>query len=115
MSRQSLILKGVSLAFLGILLAGCAHSIWRDRMNQFVGTPVEQHLDVPACRPDCGNRFWGPTIREGKFEKIVSEENGERLYITWSANCKYSIYVSPDGIIRSWRYETETKDSCVVR
>jgi len=82
-------------------------------MNQFVGTTVDQHLGVPACRPNCENRFWAP-MAEKKFDKVVSEGDGERLYITWSANCKYSIYVSPEGIIRSWRYETEIKDSCVV-
>lgn len=43
------------------------------------------------------------------------ESGGVRYYITYTVPfCRYSILVSPDGIIRSWRRESLDRKSCYV-
>jgi hypothetical protein len=48
------------------------------------------------------------------FDKVVDESGGKRYYITWIRDCRYSVFVAADRIIKSWRYETSNVKGCYV-
>jgi hypothetical protein len=97
------------------IFSGCGHSVWTLGIDRLVNTKFDDHLYPPPveCRPNCGNYFWSSGT-DHVFDKIINENEGNRYYITWSADCKCSIYVAPDGVIRSWRFESTIMDNCVV-
>ena len=81
-------------------------------MNGAVGKSFSQHVNQ-ACRPDC-TYLWYPGEKEKKFKRIVPEGNATRYYIPWNKICLYSMLVSADDRILSWRYETAEVKSCYV-
>lgn len=97
------------------LLTGCApsYSVWSGGLDLMVGTPFESHI-YDDCTNGCGDSYWSPVNNNEVYDKIVDESGGRRYYITWYSDCKYSIFVSGDGIIRSWCYEAEDKSACYV-
>ena len=102
-----------------LIVTGCvSHSAWVDMIDGYVGTPFDYHLDPPVGRPGLSGSFWsdGNYRPEGRiYKKMVSEGAGKRYLIPWSvSSCTYSVYVDSEGIIRSWRYESEDRSSCVV-
>ena len=96
-------------------LVGCApsHRQWVDGLNMFIGTRFESNI-YEGCETGCGNSYWSPVNSDKKVDKIIGEGGGKRYYITWVAGCSYSLYVSADGVVRSWRYETKYPGSCYV-
>jgi hypothetical protein len=112
-------MKKIINVFLVCLFAiGCSspfYSTWVSATNGLVGTPFESHFWPPRCLPDCLHQYWSPSNKNAAFDKVLDEEAGEkRYYITWLMDCRYSILVSKEGIIKSWRYEAEDKRSCFV-
>lgn len=105
----------INLAFVFLLLLGCSgRGHWVGAMNGFIGTKLESNI-YSDCSRGCGNSYWSPYSNLGEeFDDVVSEGEGYRYYITWRFSCKYSIFVTADGVIRSWRYESEDRSSCVI-
>ena len=97
------------------LLVGCApsYSYWTDGMNALVGTKFESHI-YSDCSRGCGDSYWSPVNRNEVFDRVLEEGEGRRFYITWIRDCRYSVLVSRDGIIKSWRYEAANTKSCYV-
>jgi len=93
------------ILFFFFFILGCStRSMWVDGMNGMVGESYCRHY----------NYFWSPSNKNKSFDRVEVEGGGRRYYITWYGECKYSIYVERDGLIRSWRYETNNMESCYV-
>lgn len=105
---------GSFLLIFSVFIYGCgpSHFYWVERMNGFVNKDFNSGLD--SCVTNCGSSYWAPVNNDRSFYKIDSEGEGKRYYIKWNSHCFYSIYVSSDGLIKSWRYESESKASCYV-
>lgn len=104
----------VLLAF----LAGCApsQSAWVSSKDGWAGTTFESHVYSICSRVPhtCTEPFWSPANKVKTFDKVVEENSGKRYYITWIRDCRYSVLVSPDSKIMSWRYETSDTSSCYL-
>ncbi|AXK54949.1 hypothetical protein DWF74_16805 [Pseudomonas protegens] len=96
-------------------LVGCApsYSHWVGGMNAMVGTRFESHI-YADCSRGCGDSYWSPVNRNEVFDRVLEEGEDRRFYITWIRDCRYSVLVSKDGIIKSWRYENANTKSCYV-
>jgi len=94
-------------------LFGCGPSnyYWAEGMDGFVGKRVDSGLG--RCLDGCTGSFWSPTNHNRQFSDIVSEGGGKRYYVDWNSRCAYSMYVSKEGVIESWRYEGDSK-GCYV-
>jgi hypothetical protein len=82
-------------------------------MNYLIGTQFDPHVHKD-CTRGCGKVYWSPVNKEKKFDKVVDESAGKRYYITWIRDCRYSVLVSADRIIKSWRYETANVSGCYI-
>lgn len=109
MRRTSLV------ALIVFFLLGCApsYSHWVNGMNAWIGTRFESHI-YADCSRGCGDSYWSPVNRNEVFDRVLYEGERKRFYITWIRDCRYSVLVSEDGIIKSWRYETDNTKSCYV-
>lgn len=58
--------------------------------------------------------LWSPVNKKREFDKVVLEEGGKRYFITWVRSCKYSMFVSINGVVESWRYEVKDIKDCYV-
>lgn len=98
------------LFFVATGLVGCApsHSGWEDELNSVIGDAFDKHYKIS------NGPFWSPVNDNKVADKIVDEQTWKRYYLTWVRQCKYSVLVDDDGIIRSWRYETNDRGSCYV-
>lgn len=106
-------MKKISLLII-VALYGCApsHSGWRAGMDGAVGRNFEVLLSQ-RCRPDC-TRLWSPGNDDKTVERVIEEPSGYRNYIYWGKSCKYSLLVSREGTVISWRYEPGDIDGCYV-
>ncbi|PLR65225.1 hypothetical protein QCBJ_00220 [Pseudomonas sp. QC2] len=113
--RKSVKINKWLLTVLLSALAGCApsHSNWENGMNLRVGTHFDSHL-YKDCTRGCGDSYWSPVNKNKTFDKVVDESGGSRYYITWIRDCRYSVFVSADRLIKSWRYETSNVKGCYV-
>jgi len=100
------------------LIAGCApsRSAWLSSKDGWVGTTFESHVYSICSRTPhtCTEPFWSPANKEKTFDRLVKESSGTRYYITWIRNCRYSVLVSPESRIVSWKYETNNLESCYL-
>lgn len=105
----------INIIYIVFFLVGCApsYSVWEEGLGSFVGTSFESHI-YDDCASGCGSSYWSPVNNNEVFDRVVDESGGRRYYITWIRTCKYSIFVSGGGIIKSWRYETNDIKSCYV-
>lgn len=101
-------------ALLMVIIAGCApsQSGWRVGMNGAIGRNFDDLLSQ-RCRPDCTS-LWSPGNDDKTVERVIEEPSGNRNYIYWGKFCKYSLLVSREGIVISWRYEPGNIDGCYV-
>lgn len=81
-------------------------------MDGAVGKRFSQHV-TQQCRPDC-TYLWSPVNKNREFEQVTQEGSARRYYIYWNKICLYSLLVSSDDRILSWRYETKETGSCYV-
>lgn len=97
------------------LLVGCApsYSVWERGLDSFVGTQFYSHV-YRDCTSGCGSSYWSPVNKNEVFDRVVDEGGYKRYYVTWIRSCKYSILVSGNGVIKSWRYETDSLKDCYV-
>jgi hypothetical protein len=58
--------------------------------------------------------LWSPVNKERWFDKVVEEGGGRRYLITWVRSCRYSMLVSANGVVKSWRYEVKDIKDCYV-
>lgn len=105
----------INIIYVAFFLAGCApsYSVWEEGLGSFVGTSFESHI-YGSCTGGCGDSYWSPVNRNEVFDKVVEEGSDRRYYVTWIRSCKYSVLVSKDEIIKSWRYETKNTKDCYV-
>ncbi|NWC86946.1 hypothetical protein HX793_00330 [Pseudomonas reactans] len=105
----------MGVALLATLLAGCApsHSAWTGVRNAFVGTRFDAHL-YDDCSRGCGDSYWSPVNKKKVYDQVVKEGDSQRYFVTWIRDCRYSVLVSGEGIIQSWRYENEDRSSCYI-
>lgn len=97
------------------LIVACApsHSAWSNDKDAWIGTSIYSH-DYAICKRDCRGSLWSPGNKIKTFDRTVVEGRDKRVYITWIRDCRYSLLVSPDDKIVSWRYETNHTDSCYI-
>ena len=108
-------IKNNTIILLLFLLVGCApsHSGWISRTNALVGSRFEPGT-YGGCCDECANLYWSPVNRSVVFDRVTDEGESKRFYITWVRDCRYSILVSKDGFIKSWRYETVNTRNCYI-
>lgn len=118
-----------TLAVCSVSLVGCALPTVEEDLNQFIGKkftppprPEKKWIDVkdkdgrkmtvidPSYYSVSGNRYqWMRAEHEPLYYKKESEGPNTRYYISaWASlrtDCRYSLLVSPDDIILSWRNE----------
>ncbi len=94
---------------LSILLIGCAPSYngWEGGRDFIIGKKMNELSNKPGA-------LWSPASDIHSFDYVVIEGSDYRYYLTWIRTCKYSILVSLDGVVKSWRYETSDKHDCYV-
>ncbi|CRM08894.1 hypothetical protein [Pseudomonas sp. 52 E 6] len=100
------------------LLAGCApsHSAWVSSRDGSNGTPMDSHIRTICSQSPgkCSDSFWSPVNQNRVFDRVVEEGQGKRYYITWIRDCRYSVWVDENRVVKSWRYETENTGSCYI-
>lgn len=118
-----------TLTVCSVSLVGCALPTVEEDLNQFIGKkftnperPEKKWIDVkdkdgrkmtvidPSYYSVRGNRYqWVWVEHESLYYKKESEGPNTRYYISaWGSlrtDCRYSLLVSPDDIILSWRNE----------
>ena len=108
--------RGSFIVLLSILFAGCApsHSAWVSSRDAWFGTSFDSHVYKICSRTSntCAGSFWSPGNSNKNFDRILEEFGGTRYYITWIRDCQYSVLVSPEKTIISWRYETGNQKNC---
>jgi hypothetical protein len=102
-------MKKIATLLIGVIFfSGCStHQAWVNGKNIMVGTSFD---------PADDNKAYWHYYRDKKrgnlfYYKVEQEPPNVRYYINWTGadRCRYSLLVSPGGIILSWRYE-DAKD-----
>jgi phage terminase large subunit GpA-like protein len=100
-----------------LLVCGCApsNSLWVSTTDDMVGTRLGQHYWGEMCESECLNKLWAPSsTNKNIFDKTLVEGDGFRYFVTWIPGCQYSLLVSDEGIIQSWRYEAADVNKCII-
>lgn len=98
-----------------IFFGGCSmHGAWRDTRDMFVGTKFDPDKNLNVQAKSYYRRFVPAGGR--LYYRMDFEPPNIRYYIQWSQSCRYSLLVSPDSTIISWRYEDVNNPSrdCVT-
>lgn len=100
-------------AFLFLGLSGClSYDAWEKSRDTLIGMKFDPKTSLVGKERVYFVR--GVNSRRSiDYSKV--ESGGIRYYITYTVPfCQYSIFVSSDGIIRSWRRESVDRKSCYV-
>jgi hypothetical protein len=86
-------------------IAGCALPTVGQDLNTYVGTKFT-NKKIPAINSTTKNSYvWTWKNGDPIYYKKEPEGINTRYYIRWIWYCQYSLLVSPDDIILSWRDE----------
>jgi len=115
--RQGVVVKNNILLFCCFIISACIpyRSAWEGDRNRFIGMKLDPQLILTdgSYGAKYGSYFFD-TFVERKFDNVVVEDNFVRYYITWRGRCQYSILLDKEGVMHSWRYETEQRQGCIV-
>ena len=101
---------GVLGCLFGLVLSGCALPTIQDSLDRFIGTKFTAQ-DSPNRNLATGLIYQRSGLKKGEsiYYKKESEGPNTRYYISaWGntyTDCRYSLLVSPEDIILSWRNE----------
>lgn len=109
--------RKISMVAIMTLLVGCFYRAgWEGDRNKFVGLKLDPELilvDGYYAPLDFINYFFHWSSGR-KFDRAEPEGGGTRYYITYGGECRYSIFLDGDNVMRSWRYETSNRSQCIV-
>lgn len=103
-------ITSVIVLYLIVCLEGCALPTVAGDLDSYIGTPFSNPKN-PNRNPVRGNsHIWSLSASGSLYYDRRPEDNNTRYYFSWyprniREDCRYSLLVSPEDVILSWRNE----------